>query len=67
MNRLMNRLANDIKTKGWVYDDPKLNIHEFYMAEKERTARIYFKDLIFSNYGRKAYNAKNVRRYSEVE
>lgn len=61
----MRKLANDIKNYGWTYDDQKLNIHEFIIANNEKAARTYFKDLIFNNYGRTAYNAKNVHRYSE--
>lgn len=61
----MNKLIDDIKTYGWVYVDPKLNVNEFIMANNEKAARTYFKDLIFNNFGRTAYNAKNVHRYSE--
>lgn len=52
------------KERGWTYDDPKLNAHEFIMSNSERAARIYFKDLIFNNYGRTAYNAKNVHKWT---
>lgn len=60
-------LTAQIKSRGWVYDDEKLGIHEFIMADNERAARIYFKDLVFNNFGRLAYNPKNVKRYSEVK
>ncbi len=51
------------ETNGWVYNDPKLNIHEFIIADNEKAARSYFKDLVFNNFGRLAYNPKNVSRY----
>ena len=60
-------LTAQIKSRGWVYDDEKLGIHEFIMADNERAARIYFKDLVFNKFGRLAYKSKNVKRYSEVK
>ena len=63
----LQQLAEQAKSSGWVYDDEKLNIHEFIIADNERAARIYFKDLVFNNFGRLAYNPKNVKRYSEVK
>ena len=60
----MKCLMNDIKNNGWVYDDNKLNIHEFVMADNERAARSYFKDLIFNKFGRLTYNSKNVSKYN---
>ena len=62
MDKRLLLLKDNLKVSGWVYDDNKLNIHEFIRADNERAARIYFKDLIFNDYGRKAYNAKNVHR-----
>lgn len=61
--KILSRLASTLKTSGWVYEDNKLNIHEFIIAENERAARIYFKDLIFNNFGRTTYKAKNVYKY----
>ena len=58
----LQQLAEQAKSSGWVYDDEKLNIHEFIIADNERAARIYFKDLVFNNFGRLAYNPKNVKR-----
>ena len=63
----LQQLAEQAKSSGWVYGDEKLNIHEFIIADNERAARIYFKDLVFNNFGRLAYNPKNVKRYSEVK
>ena len=62
----LQQLTEQAKSSGWVYDDEKLNIHEFIIADNEKAARIYFKDLVFNNFGRLAYNPKNVKRYSEV-
>ena len=58
-------LSNEMKHRGWTYDDSKLNIHEFVMADNEKAARTYFKDLIFYSFGRTTYKAKNVHKYMD--
>ena len=44
----------------------QLNIHEFIIADNEKAARIYFKDLVFNDFGRLAYDSKKVKKYNEA-
>lgn len=62
----LQQLAEQAKSSGWVYDDEKLGIHEFIIADNERAARIYFKDLVFNGFGRLAYDSKKVKKYNEA-
>ena len=62
----LQQLAEQAKSSGWVYDDEKLNIHEFIIADNERAARIYFKDLVFNDFGRLAYDSKKVKKYNDA-
>lgn len=62
----LQQLAEQAKSSGWVYDDEKLNIHEFIMANNEKAARVYFKDLVFNDFGRLAYDSKKVKKYNEA-
>lgn len=62
----LQQLTEQAKSSGWVYDDEKLNIHEFIIADNEKAARIYFKDLVFNDFGRLAYDSKKVKKYNEA-
>ena len=62
----LQQLTEQAKSSGWVYDDEKLNIHEFIIADNEKVARIYFKDLVFNDFGRLAYDSKKVKKYNEA-
>ena len=62
----LQQLTEQAKSSGLVYDDEKLNIHEFIIADNEKAARIYFKDLVFNDFGRLAYGSKKVKKYNEA-
>ena len=74
MQEKIKELYEDPAMDPAVREEREKTIREQYgelinniIADNERAARIYFKDLVFNNFGRLAYNPKNVKRYSEVK